>query len=224
MDYPLPQGTLSIIDAVNWLAQRRDDEWTIWSVLQYVAWREICDAVRAGRLPAYVLDSARQSHEADRAQFAALGDQPIYGLDFRQFASTALESLDTSCFPGKALIPGTPRILPTLFDVRTRKVSGKLFFFLTDLEGVFGEDAPAGAAPDVPRRRLPVARRKLERFLLDFDRKQKIAGESRSEDTAWAAAKKRFCENVVIRSIVRDVRKATGCHGKPGKKPIHAEK
>jgi hypothetical protein len=38
MAYPFPQGTLSIVEATNWIARRRDDEWTIWPVLQQAAW------------------------------------------------------------------------------------------------------------------------------------------------------------------------------------------
>jgi hypothetical protein len=84
---------------------------------------------------------------------------------------------------------------------------------------------PSGSAtalsrPPLPKARLP----ELKSFLRDFDRKQEIAGESRSEYTAWAAAQKHFCENAVIRDMVRDARRAAGCLGKPGIKPIHAAK
>jgi hypothetical protein len=84
---------------------------------------------------------------------------------------------------------------------------------------------PSGSAPDVPRRRLPDARLpELERFLLDFDRKQEIAGESRGGDAAWRAAQERFPDHIITRDMVRDARKAAGCIGKPGKKSIHAAK
>jgi hypothetical protein len=132
MTYPYPQGTLSAIEAVDWLARRRDDERTIWSAPRQEAWREICEAIRKGTLPAYVLDSARQSHEADRAQFAALGDQEPMMLPFRQFASTTLESLDTSCFPRNAIIPGMTRISPPA-AAQCRPIYGLLFFFKGDL-------------------------------------------------------------------------------------------
>jgi hypothetical protein len=137
MDYRLPQGTLSIIEAVNWLAQRRDDEWTIWSVLQQVAWREIRDAVRKEILRAYVLDSAGQSHEADRAQFAALGDQDPMMLSLQEFLATTRRITHF----------GQTRMLHLLPADREDQVSGKLFFFLNDLKDVFGEGGKA--APSV---------------------------------------------------------------------------
>jgi hypothetical protein len=77
-----------------------------------------------------------------------------------------------------------------------------------------------GRKSPFPKSRLP----ELERFLLDFDRKQEIAGESRSGDSAWAAAQDHFAEYVITRTMVRDARTAAGCLGKPGIKPIHAAK
>jgi hypothetical protein len=135
MGYPFPffpQGTLSIVDAINWVARRRDDEWTIWPVLQQVAWREIREGVLKRIFHPYVMDSAGQSHEADRAQFAALGDQgPISDLASRQFASTTLESLDVSGFPRMTMI------LP--ITVRSRHVSGLLFFLKSDFDAAWWE-------------------------------------------------------------------------------------
>jgi hypothetical protein len=84
---------------------------------------------------------------------------------------------------------------------------------------------PSKAAAALSRKRLPDARLpELERFLLDFDRKQEIAGESRGEDAAWRAAQERFPDHIITRDMVRDARKAAGCIGKPGKKSIHAAK
>ena len=63
MTYPFPQGTLSAIEAVKRLAM-------VWTMRQ--AWSAICELARNGALAAYVLDRSGRSHEADRAQFAAV--------------------------------------------------------------------------------------------------------------------------------------------------------
>ena len=133
--FPLPsfpQGTLPIVKAINWIALRRDDKWTIWSVLQQVAWREILRGIRKGIFFPYVLNSSGQSHEADRAQFAALGNEfPISDLAFRQFASTTVESYNVSGFPRMT------QILPP--DITVRHVSGHLFFLESDFEAAWWE-------------------------------------------------------------------------------------
>jgi hypothetical protein len=221
MDYRLPQGTLSIAEAVDWLARRRDDEWTIWSALQQVAWVEIREVLRKGILRAYVLDSAGQSHEADRAQFAAPApygfDQPPMMLSLQWFRATTTRRITHF---------GKTHMLRLLQEDREEQVSGKLFFFLTDLKDVFGEDAlPSGKATAEARKPLPDSRLpELKRFVGDFARQQERAGGSRNEKTARAAAQEHFDEYIITRDMVRDARRAAGCLGKPGKKPIHAAK
>jgi hypothetical protein len=133
MAYPFPQGTLSISEAAGWISRR--NEWT-----HRESCRWICEAIRKGALSAYVLNGGR-SYDADRSQFAALGDlDPMWcDLTSRQFASTTFESLDASCFPGKALIPAMPRLLPPAFEVRTCPVFGLLFFLESDFDAAWWE-------------------------------------------------------------------------------------
>jgi hypothetical protein len=133
MVYPFPQGTLSITEATERLVRFKNYEWT-----KQEAWRSICEGILKGIIPAYVMNSGR-SHDADRAQFAALGDQEPMMLHFRQFASTTLGSLDASCFPRKALIPGMARISPPVFDVQARHVYGQIFFLESDFDAAWWE-------------------------------------------------------------------------------------
>lgn len=127
-------------------------------------------------------------------------------------------------------------------DKNEHAVRGQLLFSESDLEAPYAEISPQadmahlaqwlrentllaspvgdGRKSPFPESRLP----ELERFVLDFDRKQEIAGESRSENPAWAAAQKHFAEYIITRDMVRAARTAAGCRGKPGIKPIHAVK
>jgi hypothetical protein len=143
MTYPYPQGTLSAFEATIRVSTRLSQHRNYQG-----AWRAICGGILKVTIPAYVLDSAGQSHEADRAQFAALGDQDLMMLDFRQFASTTLESLDASCFPRKASIPGMPRILPPVFDVQARRVYGRLFFLKGDFDAAWWESMEPKTNPE----------------------------------------------------------------------------
>jgi hypothetical protein len=183
---PFPQGTLSIIEAVNWLAQRRDDEWT-----KQEAWRAICEAIRKGTLPAYVLDQGGRSHEADRAQFASLHDRdPMYELSFREFEGAPLQGRDVTYFPS----PARARMLLTVSE-HDRRVSGRLFFFESDFEAVFcteKDEAPddieaecntwLAALPEHPRLKKKQAFERFNRFRREADRKT-IGG--RPFNRAW---------------------------------------
>jgi hypothetical protein len=75
MAWPLPEGSCSPTE----IAGRYGGD----CFLRREAWRAICDATIEGRITAYVLvedrDGRRRSHEAERAQFAALREQePVY--------------------------------------------------------------------------------------------------------------------------------------------------
>jgi hypothetical protein len=75
MAWPLPEGSCSPAE----IAGRYGDD----CFLRREAWRAICDATIEDRITAYVLvedrDGRRRSHEAERAQFAALREQePVY--------------------------------------------------------------------------------------------------------------------------------------------------
>jgi hypothetical protein len=119
MSYLFPQGTLSITEATGRLIRLKNYKWT-----RREAWRAICEAIRKRNLPAYVMYGGR-SLEADRAQFAAPGDQdPL--VDIRQFASTTLESCD---------LPG--RMAKRLLPVWTSPLSGPLFFCESDFDEAF---------------------------------------------------------------------------------------
>jgi hypothetical protein len=134
MAYPLPQGTLSATEAIDRLVRFKDYRWT-----KQEAWRAICEGIRKGTLPAYVLYGGR-SYDADRAQFASLRDlDPMFDLNFRQFASTTLESVDASYFPRNAIIPGFSSLkLQPAFDMpRTSHVNGLLFFLESDIDAAW---------------------------------------------------------------------------------------
>jgi hypothetical protein len=135
MTYPYPDGTLSATEAVSravlFSAGKSHRE----------AWRDICQLILRGSLRAYILSGGR-SYDADRAQFAALGDLDHASLIFRQFESTTLESSDDFGFSRKALIPGIPRMSPPIFDGRNRHVSGLLFFFESDFYAAWASMEP----------------------------------------------------------------------------------
>lgn len=130
MTYPFPQGTLSIPEAVKRLVRFKNYEWT-----SQEAWRAICEGILKGIIPAYVLNGG-QSHEADRAQFAALGDQEPMMLSFRHFASTTLESPHAFFFPRNAIISGMIGISP-LAVTQCRPVYGLLFFLESDFDAAW---------------------------------------------------------------------------------------
>ena len=224
MIYPFPQGGLSITEAVDWLAQRRDDEWTIWSVLQQVAWHEIREATRKGILRAYVLDRAGQSHEADRAQFAApaidgLNLNPIM-LSLQEFRAT------TRRIAHSGQITGRFHLLP--MDHLEDQVSGKLFFFLNDLKDVFGappEKPSLDEGSEAGKRPFPSSRKpELADLMRDFHRNQVASGGSCGENAAWKEARSRFSKYIIPRNLVRDARRTAGCLGKAGKRLNRAEK
>jgi hypothetical protein len=132
-----PPGTLSIREAVNWLASREHDESAYWyAVHGGGAWRKICEAVRTRKLRAYILADG-QSHEADPAQFAILQD--YISIQTREPKFVAETARETIHFTDLGVLPVPPP--------RERRLSGPLFFVERDIEAVFG------AEPEEPSKR-----------------------------------------------------------------------
>jgi hypothetical protein len=126
-----PPGTLSISEAVNWLASREHDESAYWYAVHGGAWRKICEAVRTGKLPGYIRASG-QSHKADPAQFALWQD--YISIQIREPEFVAETAKETIHFSPSNLVGFNFSPAPI-----ERRLSGPLFFVESELEAAFPE-------------------------------------------------------------------------------------
>jgi hypothetical protein len=141
-------------------------------------WREICEAIPAQRLPAYILNYNRESHDADHAQFAALLDRDPLDLSTHEhgFVST-MTFRKISSHPHLALTLDGMTMLPRVSQSEHR-VEGQLFFLKGNLEAVFG----AAGSP--------------EQSSLDASGKKQSAGEPRGKSSPALESAQRAIEEL----------------------------